>query len=45
MPTRALAASLHNEPKKIRGELYIIPNNINELLPRLHRNFETKPGD
>jgi hypothetical protein len=31
--------------KQIWGKLYIIPNDLNELLRQYHRNFETKPGD
>ena len=28
-----------HQTREIWGKLYIIPNNIDELLPRLHRNF------
>ncbi len=31
-----------HQTKKIRGKLYIIPNDINELLRRYHRDFEAK---
>ncbi|MFZ2148008.1 MAG: hypothetical protein WAV28_12370 [Sedimentisphaerales bacterium] len=34
-----------HQTKKIWGKLYIIPNDINELLRRYHRDLETKPGD
>ena len=31
-----------HQTKKIWGKLYIIPNDINELLQRYHQDFETK---
>ena len=34
-----------HQTKHIWGKLYIIPNNIGELLRRYHRDFETKPGN
>jgi len=34
-----------NQTKKIWGKLYIIPNDINELLWRYQRDFETKLGN
>ena len=34
-----------HQTKKIWGKLYIIPNDIDELLRQYYQDFETKPGD
>ena len=43
---RRISGQAPHQSKKIWGKLYIIPNNINELLRWYHRDFdETKLGD
>jgi len=41
---RRISGQAPHQSKKIWGKLYIIPNDIDELLWRYQRNFETELG-